>query len=208
MPFEQSFLGRRDNAALYETFRATNVPLLAEELLRNILSDFSRSVGAVCVFVRVGSSRSGRLELLHSIPPYPGEPGRSQDRLDTFANLGDAVGTDTTTAAFYTAQLAITADVVVHGSITRVRQLLNEELLATTLGPFKASEASTRTTKTRGLGYFPFNMLELLIGVDLNAWQVFELVVPALIEADLEEACASLVDFLTVDLVAPLVEAP
>jgi hypothetical protein len=60
----------------------------------------------------------------------------------------------------------------------------------------------------RGVGYFPFGMVNFLIGADLNASQVFGLMVPALIEAGLEETCASLVDFLTVALVAPLVEAP
>jgi hypothetical protein len=195
-------------AAIYETFRAVNVPLSVEELLRTIVAYFSRSVGAAGVFIRYGSSRSTRLELLHGIQPYMGEPGRSRDRLVTFANLGDIVGTDITTVAFDTAKLAITADVVVPGSIAQIRQLVKEEPIATMMGPFKASEANTCTTKTRAVGYFPFNMVELLIGTDLNVRQVFELVVLALIEAGLEEICTSLVDFLTVDLVAPSVESP
>jgi hypothetical protein len=158
-----------------------NIRLSAKELLRNIVADFSCSVGAVGLFVRDGISRSDRLKFLHGIHPYPGEPSWSRDRLITFANVGDVVGMDITMVAFDTAQLAITADLVVPGSIARVPQLLNEEPLATTHGPFKASEASTRTTKMRGVGYFPFGMVIFLIGADVNARQVFGLMVPALI---------------------------
>jgi hypothetical protein len=101
-----------------------NIRLSAKELLHNIVADFSCSVGAVGLFVWDGSSRSGRLKFLHGIHPNPGEPGWSRDRLITFANVGDVVGMDITTVAFDTAQLAITADLVVPGSITWVPQLL------------------------------------------------------------------------------------
>jgi hypothetical protein len=134
-----------------------------------------------------GSSRSGRLELMHGIQPYPDEPGRSRDRLTNFTNVGDVVGTGIATVAFDRDQLAITADIVVPGSITRVQQMLNEEPLVTTLGPFTTYDANTSTTKTRGMGYPPYEMVKLLLGADLNARQVYELVVPALAEAGLKK---------------------
>jgi hypothetical protein len=159
-------------SAIFETFRVTRVtrvPLSIDQLTRDILADFSRSVRAVGVFVRDGSSRWGRLELLHGFHSYPGEPGRSRDRLVTFANVGDAVGTDIATVAIDKDQLAITADIVVSGSIARVQQLLREAHQATTIGYFTAEEANTRTTKARGMCYFPFELVEPLLGADLNA---------------------------------------
>jgi hypothetical protein len=126
----------------------------------------------------------------------------------TFANIGDVVGTDIATLVVDKEQLAITTDVVVPGYIARVQQLLREAPHATTLGPFTAEEANIRTTKARGMCYFPFELVEPLLGADLNARQIFELVIPALLVAGLEDNCASLVDFFTVALVSPSLESP
>jgi hypothetical protein len=78
------------------------------------------------------------------------------------------------------------------------------------LGPFAATDANVRTTKTRGMAYFPFEFMEPLLGADLTARQVFELIVPALIDVGLQDTCASLIEFLTVALVQPTtdVETP
>jgi hypothetical protein len=45
------------------------------------------------------------------------------------------------------------------------------------------------------MAYFPFELLEPFLGADLTAHQVFELVVPALVDAGLEDTCSSLIDF-------------
>jgi hypothetical protein len=100
----------------------------------------------------------------------------------TMAFEGDVVGIDACTIAFDADQLSVTPDVVVPGP-DRVQQLLNEEPGRDSLGPFKSSKTNVRTTKTRGMGYFPFPVLAPLLGMDLTARQVFELVVPVLIEA-------------------------
>jgi hypothetical protein len=106
----------------------------------------------VGVFVRDGISISGRLELMHDIQTYPGGPGRSRDRLVTFANLGDVVGTEITVVALKSEKLTLTADIVVPGSIAWVQQLIDEEPLATTMGPLNTIDANNRATKTIGVG--------------------------------------------------------
>jgi hypothetical protein len=53
------------------------------------------------------------------------------------------------------------------------------------------------------MGYFPFPVLAPLLGMDLTTRQAFELVVPVLIEAGLQDACSGLINFLTVALVLP-----
>jgi hypothetical protein len=121
----------------------------------------------------------------------------------TMAFEGDVVGIDACTIAFDASQLAVTPDIFVPGTLDRVQQLLNEEPGLDSLGPFKSSEANVRTTKNRGMGYFPFPVLAPLLGMDLTARQVFELVVPVLIEAGVQDACSGLINYLTVALVLP-----
>jgi hypothetical protein len=96
--------------------------------------------------------------------------------------------------------------VIVPGTLERVQQLLGEDPGRDLLCPFKGTDDNTRTTKTRGMAYFPFEVLDPLLGADLTAWQAFELAVPNLIDDGLEVACAGLVNFLTVALVQPTEE--
>jgi hypothetical protein len=140
---------------------------------------------------------------MHGIQPYPREPGRSQYHLVIFANVGDIIGTNIAMVTFDRGQLAIMADTVEPGLITRVQQLLDEDPLATALPPSQWA-TQTRAPPRHGAWFIsPHEMVELLLGVDLNARQVYELVVPVLQQAGLEETCASLIDFLTVALVPP-----
>jgi hypothetical protein len=104
---------------------------------------------------------------------------------------------------FDQAQLAITDNVMVPGTTNIVQQLLSEEPGGDKLGPFKATDANTRTTKTRGISYFPFEVLAPLLGADLTARHTFELVVTSLIDAGLEDVCLGLIISLTVTLVQP-----
>jgi hypothetical protein len=113
---------------------------------------------------------------------------------------------DISTMAFYENQLTttpVTPDVIIPGTLDRVRQLLNDDPNAETIGPFKAMDTNVRNTKTRAFAYLPFGMLEPLLGADLTDRQVFELIVPALINAGLEDTCAELINFLIVALVNP-----
>jgi hypothetical protein len=63
--------------------------------------------------------------------------------------------------------------------------------------------SSVRTTKTMGMCYFPYEMMEPLLGTDLMARQVFELIVPVLVDAGLKATYGDLINFLTIALVEP-----
>jgi hypothetical protein len=91
-------------------------------------------------------------------------------------------GVDISTIVFNINQLAITAAGIVPGTLTRVQQLLNEEPYAKAVGPFKVGDDNVRATKTRSMAYSPCNLLELILGADLTDRQLFELIVPALID--------------------------
>jgi hypothetical protein len=197
-------------AAIYEVWRSTLNPMTVKTLHQNILTDFSRPVGALGIFVQDAGSATGVLKLVHGVHSFPGSPGQTRDRMTTLAFEGDVSGVDICTVAFEPKQLEIMVDVNVPGSMERVMQLLNDEPGRETLGPFAAIDANVRTTKTRGMAYFPFEFIEPLLGADLTSRQVFELIVPALIDAGLQDTCASLIEFLTVSLVQPTtdVETP
>jgi hypothetical protein len=112
-------------------------------------------------------------------------------------------GVDVSTVVFYENQLTITPGTIVPGMLDRIHQLLNNEPIVETLGPFKATNANVRSTKTRALAYYPFEMLEPLLRVDITAHQVFELIVRALIDMGLKDTCSELIHFLTMALVQP-----
>jgi hypothetical protein len=174
----------------------THNSLSVEALHQNILADFSPPIGAVGVFVSDKASCSGCLKFLHDLHSFPGAPGHSRERMVTMGYEGDVSGLDICTVAFDPDQLAITADTIVPGTLERVQQLLNDEPGRDTLGPFKATDVNVGTTKISGMGYLPLDLMEPLLGADLNARQVFELVVPGLIDTGLQDACTSLINFL------------
>jgi hypothetical protein len=161
--------------------------------------DFSHPVGGLGLFVQDGDSATGVLRLIHGMQSYPGAPGRSRDRMWTF------VFEDTWTVLMWlplhstshdNLQLVIKRDTIVPGTVKRVQQLIPEEPTDTTLGPFTVDDANVRTMKTLAMAYFSFELMELLLGSNLNVRQVYELVVPTLIESGSEETCSVLIVFL------------
>jgi hypothetical protein len=52
---------------------------------------------------------------------------------------------------------------------------------------------NVHTIKTRSMSYFTFELLDPILGSDLTARQVFELVVPAMVDAGMEDTCTSLI---------------
>jgi hypothetical protein len=110
---------------------------------------------------------------------------------------------DAATIALDKAQLAITADIVVTGSIARTHQLLNPDPTIDILDPYTAPMATTRTTKCRLGAYLPFDLMEMVLGADLTARQAYKLIIPVLVDTGYKEICEPLVDFLTVALVKP-----
>jgi hypothetical protein len=67
--------------AVFEVWRSSTDPLKVEELLSNVVADFSRPIGCVVAFVANQDSPSGSLRLLHSFQSFPGVPGQSRDRM-------------------------------------------------------------------------------------------------------------------------------
>jgi hypothetical protein len=190
-------------SGMYQVWRATSAPMTTAILHRNVLADFSRPIGGIGIFVADDDSPTGILKFLHRVESFPGTPGHSRDRMVSLCYEGDVSGCDICTVGFDENQLALTPDVIIPGSYERTLQLLREEPTSETLGPFLATHANITTTKTRGMCYFPFEMMESLLGTNLTARQVFELIVPVLVDAGLETACSSLITFLTIALVQP-----
>jgi hypothetical protein len=189
--------------AVYEVWRATAGALGVDVLLQNILAGYSRPIGSIGVFVPDGTSSTGVLEVMHGVSIYPGVPGQAQDRMKIFASLGDVESVDIATVAFDLKQLSVTPGVHVPGSINRTLQLLAEEPANQMLGPFEATMANTRTTKSRTMAYIPFEMMELVLDARLTARQAYELSVPVLVDRGVEVMCTPLVEFLTLALVQP-----
>jgi hypothetical protein len=73
-----------------------------------------------------------------------------------FTFEGDVDGVDTSTIAVFKAQLAITADIMVPGSIARAPQLLNDVTTHNILGPYEATDANTKTANCCMAAYTPF----------------------------------------------------
>jgi hypothetical protein len=119
------------------------------------------------------------------------------------ASLGDVEGIDIATVAFDWKQLTVTPDVLGPGSIERTLQLLAEELAKQMLGPFEATMANIRTTKSRAMAYIPFEIMELVLDARITARQAYESIVPTLVDRGMEVMCTLLVDFLTLALVQP-----
>jgi hypothetical protein len=184
----------------------THAPLTSEALLQNVLADFSRPIGGIRVFVPDEDSPIGILKLLHGMASFPGTPGYHHDHMTVFGYEGGVSGVDISNVACSSQQLNITLNVIVHGSLPRFQHIFSEEPNHETLGPFKATDVNVRMSKTCTMTYMSFELLEPLLGEDLTARQVFELIVPALVDAGLEDTCSRIIDFLTVALVQPTEE--
>jgi hypothetical protein len=189
--------------AVFEVWRSSTDPLKVEELLSNVVADFSRPIGCVVAFVADQDSPSGSLRLLHSFQSFPCVPGQSRDRMQVFCTEGGVEGVDMATVGFDANQLGITADIVVPGSAERMLQLLNDEPGHELVGPYESTNANVRTTKARSMAYLPYPLVGGLFGSNLTARQAYELLVPELIDGGLVSICAPLVEFLTVALVRP-----
>jgi hypothetical protein len=71
------------------------------------------------------------------------------------------------------------------------------------VGSYESTDANVRTTKSRPMAYLPYHLVGGLFGSNLAARQVYDLLVPELIDGGLMTICAPLVEFLTVALVRP-----
>jgi hypothetical protein len=189
-------------AGVYAGWRVVRRPTNTKEDHLNILADFTSPVGAIGVFVQGGGSPTGLLQVLHGVQNFPGLsglpglPGRpSVDRRQTFAYLGEVVGIDAVTVAFNKECMGVTDSVIVPGTHDRVMQLL-------AVGPFPSTEANTRNVKTRAVIYIHFDLVSIVLGRDVSARQVYELLVPSIVANGLASTLKPLVDFFTIALVS------
>jgi hypothetical protein len=111
--------------------------------------------------------------------------------VDHSSNMPGPVATCSTQSEYNPNQLQITAYAIMPGMIYHVWQLLHNDLTASTLGLFTATDTNVCTINTWGVGYFPFEMMEPLLWLYVTACQVFELVVLALVDVVLKYSCSS-----------------
>jgi hypothetical protein len=171
--------------AIYKVRRATHAPLTSEALLQNILADFSRPIGGIGMFVPGGDSPTGIFKLLRDITSFPGNPGHSRDWVTVFGYEGSVTGVDMSTMTFLVHQLKITPDEITTGPLARDQQMLSEEPNHQTLGTFNATDVNMRMIKAQTMPYTPFELLEPLLGTELMAHQVFQLIVINLLDSGL-----------------------
>ena len=80
------------HAKIFELWRADNDPPTADEVHRDVLTDFDSMVGVVGHFVSDSHFMSGVLKVAHGFRRVAGLPGQpSPSRRETFACVGGAV---------------------------------------------------------------------------------------------------------------------
>jgi hypothetical protein len=158
---------------VYELWRATGSPCTVEALYQNMLADFSRTIDGIGVFIPDGDSASDVLWILHTVHSNPGTPGVSRYWMKTFCFEGDVSGVDISTVAFDENQLTIDVDVIVSGSIEWKLQLFVDEPTKERIGPFEASNTNVRTAKARCMAYIPYEVMDIMLGVDVMARQAY-----------------------------------
>jgi hypothetical protein len=141
-------------SGMYQVWRATTATLTEPTSHQNVLADFSRPIGCICIYVADDKSPTGILKFLNRVKSFPGTPGRSRDIMVSLCCEGDVSGVDISTFAFDGIQLEVTPNVVVPGSYKRFLQLISEEPTHEDLGPLFPTHANVRTTQTGG-GCFP-----------------------------------------------------
>jgi hypothetical protein len=189
-------------AAVYLNWRTTIDPPDVDDVEDDIISNFSRPIGGICMFVQHERSTNGVLEVLNGFQKFPGVPGKtSRERKQLFCYVGDVLGADLRTVAYDEEQLETTVAVNVPATIDCVLQLLGEEPNNTTIRPFRVGDANVRTTtSTRGSMYIPYQYMSLVLGMELTGREACFLLLPAIINDCLQQVCKPLVDFLVVSI--------
>jgi hypothetical protein len=189
-------------ATVYLNWRTTSDPTDVDDVEDDIISDFSRPIGGVGMFVQHERSATGILEVLHGFRKFPGVPGKTgRDRNQLFCYVDDVLCVDLHTVAFDEQQLETTMAVNVPATIDRVLQLLGEEPNNETIGPFRVGDATIRTiSSTRGAMYIPYQYMPLVLGMELTGREACLLLLPAIINDGLQQVCKPLVDFLVVSI--------
>jgi hypothetical protein len=169
-----------------------------DDIENDIISDFSRPIGGVGMFVENERSPTGILQVTHGFEKFPGVPGKTgRERKQLFCYVGDVVGVDLQTVVFDEEQLETTSSFNVPASLDLVLQLLGEEPNATMIGPYCVRSINVRTiTSTRGATYIPYQYSALVLDMELTGREACLLLLPAIINDGLQQVCKPLVDFL------------
>jgi hypothetical protein len=115
-----------------------------DEVLEDLLLDFTRLVGGVITFIVDPRSSAGVLKvLLHGVQRFAGVPEKKdQERKQVLCYKGDVTGVDMVTVAFDEEQLDYVSAVNVPQTIDRAIQLLQEEPTHHTIGPLRVGDAT------------------------------------------------------------------
>jgi hypothetical protein len=185
-------------AAVYLNWRTNADAPDPDEVQDDLMLDFTGLVGGVVAFVEDSRSPTGVLKVLHGFQRFVGIPGRTdKERKQVLCYEGGVTGVDLATVAFDEEQLDYVLAVNVHRAIEQVVQLLKEEPTHKAIGPLRVGDANVRTvTATRTCMYLPFRYMSLVLGQDLTAREACLLVLPAIINDGLQQACRELVNFL------------
>jgi hypothetical protein len=126
----------------------------------------------------------GRLKLTHGYERYPGVPGKAhQDRRTNFGLEGDVDGTHAFTFTVDRNQLGLTTYINVPYMLNRHLSLLEGATANDMGGPFAADKANIHTIHTSSATMFiPYELVEVLLGQDFTARNVYLLSYPLLEE--------------------------
>jgi hypothetical protein len=189
-------------AAVYLNWRTTSDPPDVEEVEDDIISDFSRPIGGIGMFVQHERTATRVFEVLHGFQKFPGVPGKTgRESKQLFCYVGDVLGVDLHTVAFDEEQLETTMAVNVPATIDWVLQLLGEEPNNATIGPFHVGDTNvSNITSTHGAMCIPYQYMSLVVGMELTGREACLLFLPAIINDSLQQVCKPLVDFLVISI--------
>jgi hypothetical protein len=172
-------------------------PPNVEELEGGILTDFLELIGTVGFMVAASGYNTGHLKRTHGYAHYSSRPCREHiGRGASFCFEGEVDGTNAYSMAFDMDQLGLTPYVNVPRMLDHHQALLEGEPTKAMVGPFEADEANVHTIRSCGGMFIPFELVELFLGKDLMAHDVYLVIYPLLDDNDLLEVCLPLLEFL------------
>ena len=195
-------------ASIYAYWRVADRPPSAKDLALEMVTEFHEPIGVIGVMMEDAEHPSGVLKCLHALQVYPGQPGKpSTDRSKTFAYVEDVDGIDITTVKLDEDVFSRTNEINIAGSAARHQEVLDDNPDEDMVGPYDTTTASKQTVRTRNSMCIPHEFVPLVIDKGLSGRQAFEILVPAIEEANMTLVCDPLVKFLMVASTNPSTQA-
>lgn len=181
-------------------YRPSNAPQASSTLLRNAVLDFSRPIGALGLFVQDGSTPGGTLHVLHGLLVHPGDAGApTPERGEVFAFADEVCGVDILSVRMGRDQLEFCNPINIASTHVEHLAKLTAEPDDPLMGPFEDDADGVKNAqKARLTMFIPFEFVPLVIGKNLSPRAAFEILVPAIIAAGMEDACAHLLMWLQI----------